>query len=160
MWSELLLMNTTWVAVWMLHELTVCLGSSYWLNISFCLDKPEWQRRKETPPLIIPPFLPLFIPPSLPVYSSILFLYPSLSSSSYSFLFILFLRLLIHPLSIVPPDSSSLFQSSPTSSSFCSVHLHCHISSSWQRSGQTTTALIVRLAVCGHVSPWSSGPHQ
>lgn len=117
MWSELLLLNTTWVAVWMLHELTVCLGSSYWLNISFCLDKPEWQRRKETPPLIIPPFLPLFIPPSLPVYPFSLsfplfiqFFHPIFPSAHPS---------IIHrssrffvPLSIIPHyiPSSSLFR--------------------------------------------------
>lgn len=61
----------------MLHELTLCLGSSYWLNISFCWVKPEWQRQEETPPLIIPPSLPLFTPPSLHLFIP----HPSLCSS-------------------------------------------------------------------------------
>lgn len=76
----------------MLHELTVCLGSSYWLNISFCWDKPEWQHQEETPPLIILPSLPLLIPPSLCLLIPLFFPFP--------LLFPLFIQLFlsVHPL--------------------------------------------------------------
>lgn len=194
----------------MLHELTVCLGSSYWLNISFCWDKPEWQRREETPPLIIPPSLFCSSHYPSPCSSAILFsILPSLHPvipfciSSYSYV-----CSSIHYPSF--PLNSSLLHSSPTPSlphpcfahPYCrsfvpSSFLHHHppallllplpvcsavltnltihlsvivsnciclsfssfiffISSLSQRSGQTTAALTVRVAACGHVSRCSS----
>lgn len=134
-------MNTTWVAVWMLHELTVCLGSSYWLNISFCWDKPEWQRQEETPPLIIPLSLPLFILLSFPLFIQ-LFLsvhppilmsaHPSIIhlslSTPHSLFFVPFPSFLLFVLSVFTvaysiPTSSLLFIPPtlilPSSSLFC-----------------------------------------
>lgn len=123
----------------MLHELTVCLGSGYWLNISFCWLKPEWQRQEETPPLIIPPSFPPFIPhPSLPpslhlfiphplfitssppsvhpyIPSSIIHL--SLSTSALLFLHpsSSFVHPPLHPsLTLLPSPPSSILSSAPS----------------------------------------------